>query len=696
MKYYHINKKNKINWLLITYLVLIVIIFQIYSVNIQAESRINVEINGVDINFEDVKPTVINNRTLVPLRKIFESLGLEVEWIGETQTIIGTKENLKIQLVLGSKQAKVNNEIIILDVEPQIINNTTLVPARFIAESTGAKVEWNGDTGTVVITSMLDKNMLSLDYLLELPIKINGILIDNKTTNTPFLTYNNVTYIPLTKQYCQALGIDTCIENQHLIIKSFPSTEKIKQDLIYNNNTKTLNEAKIINYDVTINKTNFKNSEIKYPLLEVNNNLYLPLSSQLINELNWIVDTSNDLELIIYTPSTDVTHLLLPSCSQVLDNSKNINEKGLSVGVKYKKEYQGDYKTKVTYNIIIHNGYSKDVVNGKFNIAIYSLNPYTGKYDVRYANRNFSIDYLKAGDTIIVTKEQVYSYLSSSDEIAVKPFIRDYQISEENNTEYNFAISDINYQSELGLVTGKINNSYNVEFKDIKLNILFTKVIESRFDGIDGYYENIIDNQTLVIDKLLPNSKFEFHMDVTKDIKYYNIYTSIIPQYEIFRPENEYEIVEYLEENFGIVNTSIGEVELEVSVKENESKGTEYDYWIQVDKYRINGELGNSVFRYIKDNKNITPTIRNKVLKEMKDHMEKLARSIIDVMPEKKFYGCYYKWLDEYPNLKYVGGKSISYNTWSNYKNVNRLVQYEEIYNNAKLSEFHWVQSHDD
>ena len=64
------------------------------SVPAYAEDNIAVLINGSEVKF-DVAPTLINNRTMVPLRAIFEALGAAVEWNGDTQTVKRQKKILQ-------------------------------------------------------------------------------------------------------------------------------------------------------------------------------------------------------------------------------------------------------------------------------------------------------------------------------------------------------------------------------------------------------------------------------------------------------------------------------------------------------------------------------------------------------------------------------------------------------------------------
>ncbi|QIB27934.1 copper amine oxidase N-terminal domain-containing protein [Caloranaerobacter azorensis] len=131
------------------------------------EQSIKVSINGKLVEF-DVPPTIINGRTLVPVRAILEQFGLKVDWDNETRTVIGKKDGLEIKLPVDNKKAQKNGEEIKIDVPATIINGRTLVPIRFIAESIGAKVDWDDKTKTVIITSSAKMNPFSLEKLKQL------------------------------------------------------------------------------------------------------------------------------------------------------------------------------------------------------------------------------------------------------------------------------------------------------------------------------------------------------------------------------------------------------------------------------------------------------------------------------------------------------------------------------------------------
>ena len=119
---------------------------------VMADDGIKITIDGEAKTF-DVMPQIIDGRTLVPMRAIFESLGAEVGWDDATKTATGKTATTTVSLTIDKKAAKVNNKVIALDVAAQIIEGRTMVPARFVAESLGCKVDWDGNTQTVYINS---------------------------------------------------------------------------------------------------------------------------------------------------------------------------------------------------------------------------------------------------------------------------------------------------------------------------------------------------------------------------------------------------------------------------------------------------------------------------------------------------------------------------------------------------------------
>ncbi|MED0674807.1 Copper amine oxidase N-terminal domain-containing protein [Aneurinibacillus thermoaerophilus] len=120
-------------------------------------SVIVIKING-KIMITNQKPIIINNRTVVPLRSIFEALGAEIKWDAKKQTVYATKGNRKVMIKIGDQNAVVNGKKVKLNQKATIVNNRTMVPLRFVSEALGASVEWDAKNATVHIKTTIKTN----------------------------------------------------------------------------------------------------------------------------------------------------------------------------------------------------------------------------------------------------------------------------------------------------------------------------------------------------------------------------------------------------------------------------------------------------------------------------------------------------------------------------------------------------------
>ncbi len=97
-----------------------------------------------------------DDRTLVPLRSIFEALGATVEYDEATEAITATRGVTTINLKIGDKKMYVGDEVVELDVAAFVTEaNRTMVPVRAISEAFKAKVDWVEATEQVLITTEL-------------------------------------------------------------------------------------------------------------------------------------------------------------------------------------------------------------------------------------------------------------------------------------------------------------------------------------------------------------------------------------------------------------------------------------------------------------------------------------------------------------------------------------------------------------
>lgn len=116
----------------------------------------NFTVNGQNREL-DSPPIIKNNRTLLPIRAIIESLGGTIGWDATEKKVTITLSSTNIELWIGKSTARVNGADKPIDstnpsVVPEIISGRTMLPVRFVTENLGASVGWDGATKTITIT----------------------------------------------------------------------------------------------------------------------------------------------------------------------------------------------------------------------------------------------------------------------------------------------------------------------------------------------------------------------------------------------------------------------------------------------------------------------------------------------------------------------------------------------------------------
>lgn len=139
---------------------------------IAAEKNVQIVIDGKKLAL-DVKPQIVNGRTLVPYRAIAEGLGGTVKYDSKTKKVTITKGTTKIELTLGSKTAKINQSSVTLEAAPISVQGTLLVPLRFVGQSLGVWVNWNSEQSTAtLVTKKSIKHALGTTTLNSVPKRV--------------------------------------------------------------------------------------------------------------------------------------------------------------------------------------------------------------------------------------------------------------------------------------------------------------------------------------------------------------------------------------------------------------------------------------------------------------------------------------------------------------------------------------------
>ncbi len=116
----------------------------------QAVGPPRVLIDGKELK-TDVPGLIYNDRSMVPFRAILEALDAQVNWNEATRTVLAQKGQTEISLQIDNNVAWVNTQTVKLDAPAIIVDNRTMVPVRFVAESLGETVDWDANKRIVRI-----------------------------------------------------------------------------------------------------------------------------------------------------------------------------------------------------------------------------------------------------------------------------------------------------------------------------------------------------------------------------------------------------------------------------------------------------------------------------------------------------------------------------------------------------------------
>ncbi|MGQ9730402.1 MAG: copper amine oxidase N-terminal domain-containing protein [Candidatus Zipacnadales bacterium] len=135
----------------------LLVLFVVLAVSAVAQG-IAVIYNGTPLK-TTAPPVERNGRVLAGLRDIFEALGAKIRWDSVSRTVTATQGSTVVVITINSNVAYVDGRAVTLDVPAQIINEYTYVPLRFVAEATGAQVQWIAATRTVTVTTGAGRGM---------------------------------------------------------------------------------------------------------------------------------------------------------------------------------------------------------------------------------------------------------------------------------------------------------------------------------------------------------------------------------------------------------------------------------------------------------------------------------------------------------------------------------------------------------
>lgn len=330
-------------------------------------SDVSVKINNEIVNFKDdkgniVNAQIINDRTMVPMRKIFELLGASVEWDGTNRIVTGTKNDISIKLQIDNKTATktINGveENILLDTAPTIVNDRTMVPLRFIAESLDKQVGWDGANRTAII---IDYDYFANKLKTNAPALYNFLNASNNNIECN-LSYNYYDLVNKANNTTFNTKINASIQNnKQNVTMNLSGTNELVKDI---KNEGWSNSAFELNYDekITLASNNEKLKEMfnaigssyTYDELGVNGNANAPFSEMF--EI-WAGIKDNEINVNTFSKLQNDFNLLCNLFNTT--NVSNSNLKSVSSNINYSSYKLEYFDLAKLDNFIFNNEHAK-------------------------------------------------------------------------------------------------------------------------------------------------------------------------------------------------------------------------------------------------------------------------------------------------------------------------------------------------
>lgn len=115
-----------------------------------AVSNIQLYVNGEKIE-PDAPPQIVNGTTFIPIRWVADALDATIGWDASSKSLRVNKGKTTLRLTVDSTKAMQGDETVTLSAKPFISHNRTYVPVRWISEALALDVAWDAETKSVMI-----------------------------------------------------------------------------------------------------------------------------------------------------------------------------------------------------------------------------------------------------------------------------------------------------------------------------------------------------------------------------------------------------------------------------------------------------------------------------------------------------------------------------------------------------------------
>ena len=166
-----------------------IVVLSVTAASYAAAGQIRINLDGVDIAC-DSPPVIVDGRTLVPARAVFEAMGGNVGWNEASGEVTVDVRDVSVKLKIDSGTAYIGGSEKQLDVPAKIIKNRTMIPVRFVSEAVGCKVSWDEKNRVVGIASPHEEaEEMAVIGNIGLSSEGNRVIVDADREITDFKTF---------------------------------------------------------------------------------------------------------------------------------------------------------------------------------------------------------------------------------------------------------------------------------------------------------------------------------------------------------------------------------------------------------------------------------------------------------------------------------------------------------------------------
>lgn len=181
-----------------------------------------------------VPPIIFSDYSVVPARAVFQDgLGAEVSWDGLNQKVTIKKDKMKLILTINNTTAILNGKEVTMPIPPKIINDYTMIPARFVGESLNMEVSFDSDTGTIHLNNKPESTPTVTNPAVSEPtadvVSVTGVSFTNKSKKEGVITVSTDSDKPTYNAFILEEPLRLVVDVLDGRYKKTPSTIEVDQ-----------------------------------------------------------------------------------------------------------------------------------------------------------------------------------------------------------------------------------------------------------------------------------------------------------------------------------------------------------------------------------------------------------------------------------------------------------------------------------